>query len=707
MTVIDELVTLLGIELDDSAMEGIQKFQKGLDGIKNKVTLVSATLAAAGSAVAAFTVRMNANSAEMERFARLTGISSNVLQEFGFISEQAGGDFQSIQQDMMGLLTSMNSPIPGEYNQGLFMLGIGSRNAKGELKTMDEVLMDIARRMEGMTAQRQLQWGQKIGLSHDTIAMLQLGTVELEKLRQQARDIPTIVDPEDLKNARAFTQQISIITRFLRYLGQTAAASAGPALMKMTTLFLAWVKANKEWINLGLHKLVESVIEGFGRFILVIKGLKDWFTRTVSGIDPFLDRLKSINNYAGLVKGALIVIGVILAAWLWQWLAAAAAVLVLAAVVDDFIVGLQGGESVFGNFIKAFNQWVSNFWEQYPSLKSASTLIIDAIESVWEAMFTGDEAVFTKKGLASAFQFVLQLSKELLDNVFALMNLLAAFVGTPEDTFDSWRKNMGKALAAFKPITAFDGEDDPAFHTKVRVSGPFPDENTPKTDEAQKKVAELQYYQSKLSESFKTGGLSREEYAQELRNVAAELAALNAAPAPEHPSMNARRVPTAPPASANTAESRKKGLFPIQNPPTATQIPDTWETSVYNPLKNLKKGVAYVGSELENDNSTSPDKGTGRLKDDSKWAGIVSPLRQLAEKMVSTNQPMVVPSPVMHKTNNTTNAGGNTAIQQNTFHINVDGDSSSTAASIQNAIVKGAGPFLLNATFPGAVPVSQ
>lgn len=366
--VIDELVTILGFDMDSRAGTVLGKFNKGIDSIAQNARQASMAVVAASAAVSYFVVQLNKASGEVEKLGRVTGISTDTIQEMSFAMEQVGGNAASMKSDLVSLMLSMNSPIPGEFNEGLFLLGISTKKANGELKNVDDVLLDIADKMQGMSKQKQMQWGNKIGISKDTIMLLQEGRGEIERLRKQAAQIPVIIDPENLKNAREFNRQISLIGRVFSFLGQTVASAAGPAIKDIVAGLMEWLKINKELIQSGLKAFINGVVDGFVKFTEVVRLVIGFVSELLPGLGDLTKAITATEAVSILVFSALTALAIPLVVLISQFLLIGAVVAAAGLIINDFVVYLEGGESVIGELIQKVTELWKVFGEKFPAM---------------------------------------------------------------------------------------------------------------------------------------------------------------------------------------------------------------------------------------------------------------------------------------------------------------------------------------------------
>lgn len=416
-TVIDELVTILGFDMDSDAMSIVQNFNSKIDMVTQYAGWASAALLAAASSVTYFSERSADAAADIDKFAQLTGLATETIQELSFATEQAGGDASSMQRDLDSLTRSMSSPIPGEFNHALFMLGISATDAGGRLKDADEVMLEIADTMQGMAAQRQLQWGSKIGLSDDTIRLLQKGRGEIDRLRKQAQDIPTVVDKESLENARMFVTQLSLIRRVFTYIGQEVASSAGPAIKEVVELTVEWIKQNREFIQLGLKNLIEGIIGGFRRFVAMLDRAASAIGDAVPWLKDFVVAMTEAEAVSSIVFAALSALSIVLIVLGAKFLLIIGIVVAAGLVIEDFLTYLEGGESVFGDFMS----WLDGLWQSFATnFPAIADLIETLLGLLGDFMRVAGGSLLRSfellgKVIAGAFEIGIEKAKILLD----------------------------------------------------------------------------------------------------------------------------------------------------------------------------------------------------------------------------------------------------------------------------------------------------
>ena len=436
-TVIDELVTVLGVELDPKAKPNIKFSLDAFDGIGRMAKWAGAALIAAASAIAYFAKQNAEAAAEIQKLSELTRIGTDTIQELSYAAIAAGGSSQSLQGDLLNLTKTMSSPIPGEFNHALFMMGVDIKKANGQLKTADEILLDVSDKFRNMSKIEQVQWASKIGISDDTLYMLRMGRGEIERLKKQAQDLPVIVDEKSLKMAREFTIQTGLMKTMISGLGQSIAAAAGPVMTQMVKDFSEFIKANKELIQLKIQDVIHGVVLGFRQFGEMIRSARDYIYGLFPGMQGFLSRLTEVDMIADTVTTTLTLLFGAIALSNPHWVALAAVIGAVSLVVNDVLGYFRGMDSVTGDVISKITEMTSKFQADFPNItrlaKDLWQMFKYISEIAWDTMITGISNFSKGLGLAlSLIEKLLSLTAKYADTkiggVYGLNELTSGFM---------------------------------------------------------------------------------------------------------------------------------------------------------------------------------------------------------------------------------------------------------------------------------------
>lgn len=361
MAVIDELVTILGLKLDPNATRQAGLLKSALGGIVGAAAAVGTALAAAGAAVQAYALHQADAIADTKRLADMLDVSFERLQELGYAASATGGSAQELQNDLEHLTKTMSSPIPGEYNQTLYMLGISARNASGQLKSADEVLLEIAGKLQGMSKQRQLQMADRLGLSKTSLRLIQEGRAGIEALAGQARELGIVLDKETGAKAVEFQKTMAQVRATLNGIGTTITAALLPSLQAGAKWLAEWIKSNRELIASGIAQFVDGVAQGFQLFG---KAIQLVWSAIQKLLGPLISLPKAFNAVQVIAVAVAIGLGAMAAAAISAiapFAAIVAGITALVFVIEDLYTYLKGGDSLIG-------EWVDAFKKAYPDL---------------------------------------------------------------------------------------------------------------------------------------------------------------------------------------------------------------------------------------------------------------------------------------------------------------------------------------------------
>lgn len=407
MAVVDELVTLLGLEVSPGSKQAVATIQGGLEKITKFATIAGAALTAAAASIGFVVNNFSKQGAEIAKLSDATGLTTDSIQQLSFAADKAGVSSQSLIGDISNLTKSMHSPIPGEFNQGLFMLGISTRKASGELKSGADVLFDMADKFEGMSHTKAANWAAKVGISSDTLVLLKQGKGAIQDYMKQAQAFT--VPAAAIEASRKFQILLSTTNRIFQYVGQTIAASLVPAFDKYIRTFTEFMLANKEFIELGLKTVVDGISKGFDLLWTSLSKVKELIFEYIPGLKEFTKGLIDSDNIANALLVSFGIVGVALGVMFAKFIAIGAAIAVVVVAFEDVITYFRGGESVTGRLIEKINELANSFTESFPGISELIKVVAGWLGRL--ASWTGGELL---KGLAQFWQYLKEIGAEIV-----------------------------------------------------------------------------------------------------------------------------------------------------------------------------------------------------------------------------------------------------------------------------------------------------
>ena len=340
----EELVTLLGVELSPGAKEKLQAFDKGLDAVVSRVKQASVVLTAAAGGMALYFSNAVNGATDLQRLSDTTGVSTTKLQEWAYAANAMGVSASAVQSDLAKM----------------------EKQARWTGRTLES----YANQFKGMDAATANIWGDAYGLSSETVLLLRQGADGIAKLKAEAHDVGAIIPPETVKRASEFKAQVVQSTTMIRGMATTIALAALPQAERLVATFKGWISENREWIRLGIGKIIEGMGTAFERVWKAGKRLLDWIKDALGPVGDFFKELGKGADWSKLLTGALILLLAAFAPLIANVALIAAGFALASAVVEDFFGFLEGKDSVIGRIIGAVKDWFDDLGEKFPALRA-------------------------------------------------------------------------------------------------------------------------------------------------------------------------------------------------------------------------------------------------------------------------------------------------------------------------------------------------
>jgi len=138
----------------------------------------------------------------------------NALKSYGGDAVSASAMIGNLNQELQELrMTGTSRLWEAARRYGMDFSGSGAQG----LATADELLEKIAKRMETLNTQQQLDFGRQLGLDASTIMLLQEGASGLDSALASA-ERRTVFSDEDIENSRRFKEEMVELTASLEKL---------------------------------------------------------------------------------------------------------------------------------------------------------------------------------------------------------------------------------------------------------------------------------------------------------------------------------------------------------------------------------------------------------------------------------------------------------------------------------------------------------
>ncbi len=372
VTVVDELVTLLGFDIKSGTGAMIAKFGQSIENIAAKAKVAAAALVATSAAVGYFVEKSNSATSELYKLKDLTGLSAKALQDWGFAAEQAGGSAHDIQRDLIGLEKALHPTMPGEYNEGLFQL-LGPTYLQ-KYKNVKDVLFAVADAIKTMPKGLALNYLAMAGISESSYHLLSKGKAGVDQIL--GKGMPFALSDAQVEKAFKFDQAMKQVYTIIKNVGAAISSDLAPYLTKVLIQFEKWLVFNKQIIESKLSDFISGVGAGFKRFSVLIQDVWGFISKLIPQLQELTQNLSVKElaeeaSYAGLV-----VLGAALVLIYGKAALVAGAILGLVEAVHTFNTATAGDGSISG-WLKQLGQDLTDFY-------NTSGAIIDKIMALFD-----------------------------------------------------------------------------------------------------------------------------------------------------------------------------------------------------------------------------------------------------------------------------------------------------------------------------------
>lgn len=273
----------------------VQQGQAGLERLGALAGRLSLLFGAAGGGAFALGTEAATAAAEASKFASMVGLSTGNWQEYAGAATMAGMEADELASLMLTLQERAVNAARGEKGdiEMLQLMGISAKNARGELKNADTLLLELADRVKKMREAGEM--GKAAGIMNQLggeegarlLDLLKNGREGLLAMRKEARELGLVLSDEALESALEYGSAINRVKATFRGLGLTLGTAFLPSLTKLLDKFQAWLQVQRdimsagfeEWVNgLDLNEVwasVEGFFEGLKRLASLLQRVAD------------------------------------------------------------------------------------------------------------------------------------------------------------------------------------------------------------------------------------------------------------------------------------------------------------------------------------------------------------------------------------------------------------------------------------------------
>jgi hypothetical protein len=398
-TVVEELVSTLGLEIDERTYTRAQQL---VLGIRSGILGLGAALAGAVVGMGAL-VQGTANAAvQARRLSEATGMSAQTFQELGYAASSVGVDANSLRSVFIALSERAlgASKGVGEYSETFSKLGVRVRDASGQLKSSDVLFKEIADAFQRMpagvakSAAASKLFGEQ---GAKLLPVLNSGSAGLQALAEDARALGVVLGPEAIEAADRYDTATGRVVAAMAGLRN---AIGGPLITTFAELAEGLVR-----VVTGLRDIVAvPIVKSFKGLVAIGRSLRDnlwlvrfavlaaaaaWGVHALTTMAASGSLLTLLGWYVAVGIGAVVSAAQAAAAWLLAAAPFIALGLLIAVIVDELYNFVTGGETMLGRLLKYLDKFNPDDSPFIELLKSAGSLLFDLTDPAkWERLST-------------------------------------------------------------------------------------------------------------------------------------------------------------------------------------------------------------------------------------------------------------------------------------------------------------------------------
>lgn len=268
---LESLFISLGVKADSSELK---KFTTGVDTLKKSMKIMTAVGTVAVGGLFAMS-KASADSADViGKAASKLSLNTSELQEYIYVSEQAGGSSEKFISSFKNLEIALSDAAMGNGTavDAFKLLDIELTNSNGTLRDTQEVMLDVSDAFSKIddTATKQ-NIAKKLRIDDSMITMLQGGSKALEEVRARAVALGFVKTPKMISDSETFNDNMNDSTKVIAGLTNMVNSEFIPLFSNLMKLFNDWYIANKKLIQQKLGAFIQGLMKFVKGFLFILK----------------------------------------------------------------------------------------------------------------------------------------------------------------------------------------------------------------------------------------------------------------------------------------------------------------------------------------------------------------------------------------------------------------------------------------------------
>jgi phage-related protein len=366
--IIESFFVSLGFEVNT---EKIEEFKKKTEELRESATTLGTLFTGAAAGIGLLVEGVAKSMGDIASFAELNDISARSVAALGKIATENDGSLEGMKSTIQSLNKTIGEAAIGIGRGAMTFekLGLNAKFADGRVKTVDDLLGEVADKMQGLSRQEQIAMAEKLGIDPQFVKVLEKGSENLAKLREEAELLNPFTE-EDYQLAdqvdKLFIKAKTTLGTFTKMLG----VSLLPTVKEVLQNYLEWFKASRKATSDVFIRALKLIAGAVGT-------VWDWVVRLVHGLKDAYDWLTQFKIVTYLAAAALVVFASVKTYDFVLQLGAAirmltlrmatfnataliipaiigAIILAIGLLIDDYVNWKEGNDSVIGGLVEQF-----------------------------------------------------------------------------------------------------------------------------------------------------------------------------------------------------------------------------------------------------------------------------------------------------------------------------------------------------------------
>lgn len=293
-----------------------QEGKSGLQQLASTAGKLGLALGAAGGGALGLAKSTASAGSEASKAATRAGVGIAVWQEYAYVAERSGASMEEMSKGFLKLQgTALKAGQGDKTAAGLLkMAGINPKNAKGEIKSAEAMLLELGDKVKGLMDSG--QQGKAANLVSQVLGeegvklmpMLARGAAGIKDMRLEAHKMGFVFSEEDVAASKAFNGAFTNLSMTLKGWVYSIGRQLLPPVTKLVEKFGGLATRLRdtmgtgfaEWVNkLDVDELWKSVEVGLGKLGKLWASLK-------KGVDWLGGWGNVLKIVAGLIAGKFV-----------------------------------------------------------------------------------------------------------------------------------------------------------------------------------------------------------------------------------------------------------------------------------------------------------------------------------------------------------------------------------------------------------------